>query len=248
MEWYEVIILIAAGFFTGFINTVAGGGSLISLPVLIFLGLPPSIANATNRVAIFAQNVFAVAGFKSKGVSAYPYSLYLGISAFFGAIIGAEISVELSDDLFKRLIAIIMVGVLIVTLINPAKKGFNVERLSRKHKTWGIISFFFIGIYGGFIQIGVGFIIIAALTHINHFSLVKTNSAKVFLVLIYTMAALGVFIIEGQINWVYGLTLAVGNSTGGWIASRFSVRKGDKWIKGFLTVMVIALAIRLWFF
>ena len=95
MDALHIIIVLAVGAIAGFFNTIAGGGSLISLPVLIFLGLPPNVANATNRVAIFSQNIFAVAGFKSKGVSAFKYSLLLGISALGGAVIGAKIAVEI---------------------------------------------------------------------------------------------------------------------------------------------------------
>lgn len=248
MTLIDAILLIIAGFFTGFINTVAGGGSLISLPVLIFLNLDPGIANATNRVALFVQNIFGMAGFRSKGISAYPYSLHLGLTALFGAIIGAQLSLELDDNLFKKIIAGIMVLVVILTIFSPVKLGDLTEKMGRKNRVLGMVVFFFIGIYGGFIQVGVGFLIMAAITHINHFSLAKTNSAKVFIVLIYTSAALVVFILAGAINWGFGLTLAIGNSTGAWIASRYSVKKGDKWVKRFLLVVVILMAIRLWFF
>lgn len=242
-------ILILVGFLAGFLNVVAGGGSLISLPILIFLGLPTPVANASNRLGIVAQNIFAVAGFKSKGVHAFPYSLYIAISAFFGAIIGAKISVDLSDELFNRIIAIIMIGVVLLTVFKKKSKDVGQEeKLDPKSMIIGIITFFFVGIYGGFIQAGVGFLMIAALTNINGFSLVKTNSAKVFVALIYTFSAIGVFIYEDVINWEYGLVLAVGNATGGWVASRWSVKKGDVWIKRFLVVAVLGLAIKLWFF
>jgi len=230
-------------------NTVAGGGSLISLPVLIFMGLPPAMANGTNRVALFLQNISGVAGFRSKGVFVFPYSLWLGISALFGAIIGAKVSVELDDKTFNQIIAIVMVAVVILTILSPASKTSKlIEDLSKKAQIIGIVTFFFVGIYGGFIQAGVGFIILGSLTYINKFSLVKANSIKVFVVLIYTISALVVFIIEGQINWLYGLVLAIGNMTGAWIASRWSVDKGDVWIKRFLVVVVTVLAIKLWFF
>lgn len=248
-EYYKLLILIPVGVIAGFINTVAGGGSLLSLPVMIFMGLPPAMANGTNRVALFLQNISGVAGFKSKGVFVYPYSLWLGISALFGAIIGAKVSVELDDKTFNQIIALVMIGVVILTVFNgrsKAKKG--IEDLSKKAQTIGIISFFFVGIYGGFIQAGVGFIILGSLTYINKISLVRANSIKVFVVLIYTIAALAVFIIEDQINWLYGLVLATGNMTGAWVASRYSVEKGDKWIKRFLIVMVTILAVKLWFY
>jgi uncharacterized membrane protein YfcA len=247
-EYYKLLILIPVGMIAGFVNTVAGGGSLLSLPVMIFLGLPPGIANGTNRVALFLQNISGIAGFRSKGVFVFPYSLWLGLTALLGAIIGAQISVSLDDDTFNRIIALVMVGVVIITIFDHKGNGVKIEDLSKKTQIIGGITFFFIGIYGGFIQAGVGFIIMAALTKINKLSLVRTNSIKVFVVLIYTIAALAVFIIEDQINWLYGLVLAVGNMTGAWIASRWSVEKGDKWIKRFLVVMVTILAIRLWFY
>jgi len=250
MEIYEGIIIVTVGFIAGFLNTVAGGGSLIALPVLIFMGLPPAVANGTNRIAIFSQNVFGVLGFKSKGVSAFPYSLWLGISALLGAIIGAKIAVDISGDLFNRILAIVLIVAVLYPLFNRRSKNgrYPAERMSVKYKVVGMITFFFIGIYGGFIQAGVGFIIISALTFINKFSLVKTNSAKVFVVMVYTVSALFVFILEGKIDWTFGIVLAVGNSAGSWVASRMSVSKGDKWIRWIIIVTVIALAVKLWFF
>lgn len=245
MDFTNALIIIAAGFGAGFINTIAGGGSLISLPILIFMGLPPTVANASNRIALFSQNIFGVLGFRSKGVSAYPYSLWLGLSALVGAIIGAKLAVDINDDVFNRILAIIMVLVVLTMIVNPVKAGKQ-ERTSTKYTIIGLIVFFFIGIYGGFIQVGVGFMIIAALTSINGFSLVKTNSAKVFIVLVYMTAALAVFIWEDKINWYYGIVMAIGNSSGAWFASRWSVEKGDKWIKIFMIVAVMAMAIKLW--
>ena len=249
MEAYQAIFLFLTGILAGFLNTVAGGGSLITLPLMIFMGLDSIVANATNRVAIIFQNIFAVAGFKSKGVFIFPYALYLGLASITGAVIGAKISVEIDSEVFNKILAIIMVIVMIWTIMNRnTNPDPNSERLGKKYQMYGVIMFFFIGIYGGFIQAGVGFLIIAGVTMVNRLSLVKTNSLKVFAALTYTSAALIVYIIEDKINWSWGLTLASGSAIGGWIASRWSVRKGDKWIKRILFIAVIALAIKLWFF
>ena len=245
MEIYQIFLLIGAGMICGFINTVAGGGSLISLPILIFLGLPANIANGTNRIALIAQNIFAVTGFRRQGIQLFPFNLYLGVSASFGAVIGAWFSAQIPAETFKQIIAVIMIGVVIVSLFNVGKTGLMDERIFGKYKTLSIIAFFFIGIYGGFIQIGIGFIMIAALSHINHLSLVKTNSVKVFVALIYSTAAIVIFIIEGQVNWVYGLTLAIGNSAGGWFASQWSVKKGDRWIKRVVLISASVMAIKM---
>lgn len=249
MQFYEYALVIGIGIFAGFLNVVAGGGSLITLPILIFLGLPSPIANATNRIAIFFQNIFAVAGFRSKGVSLFPYGIYLAISSFIGAIFGALISVDIDDKLFNRIIAIIMVAVIIVIVISPKNTHVNGnERTDLKHKIIGTIVFFFVGIYGGFIQAGIGFLMIASLVNINRLSMVQTNAIKVFVALVYTSSALGVFIWKGMINWEYGLSLAVGNSIGGWLTSRWSVNVPEKVIKRILLVAVSALAIKLWFY
>ena len=227
---------------------MAGGGSLLSLPVLIFLGLPPNVANATNRVAIVLQNIFAVRGFKSKGVSVYPFNLWLGISAFCGAIVGAFLAVDIDKEVFNRILAVVIVAVVVYMAINPLKNINKPENMGKKATITSIIIFFFVGIYGGFIQAGVGYLMIMALTLVNGFSLVKTNSIKVFVALTYTLVALGIFIYYGIVNWEFGIPLAIGNATGGWLASRWSVNKGDNWIRYIVCVTLPAFAIKLFFF
>jgi uncharacterized membrane protein YfcA len=248
-EWYHYVLLIGVGFAVGFINTVAGGGSLLSLPVLIFLGLPPSVANGTNRVAIVIQTATAVAGFKSKGVSTFPFNIYLGASALVGAIIGAQIAVDVDGALFNRILAIIMVTVIVIIIFKPKTNLQNIqERLTGKYLWIGIIAFFFFGIYGGFINAGLGFILILFLHYVNHMTLVRANATKVAVVFIYMLSALAVFALNDKVNWTIGLVLAIGNAGGAWIASRYSVKKGDKFIRLFLVVMVAVMAVKLWFF
>jgi len=248
MEIQEIALLIIIGAVAGFINTIAGGGSLLTVPFLMELGLLPTVANATNRVAIVIQNIFAVSGFKSKGVSSFPYAFWLSGSAAIGAFIGAKIAVEIDEETFKKVLAVVMVIVILLTIFKPFGKIKDQEQLGWKKQALGTLIFFFLGIYGGFIQAGVGFLIIAALTSINHFNLAKSNAVKVFVALIYTLTAVVYFAIEGKINWQYGLTLAIGNSIGAWISSRWSVKAGDKYVRWFLIVTVFGLAIKLWFF
>lgn len=248
MDLLNILILLAVGLFAGCLNTLAGGGSLLSLPVLIFLGLPPNVANATNRVAIVLQNIFAVRGFKSKGVSVYPFNLWLGISAFCGAIVGAFLAVDIDKEVFNRILAVVIVAVVVYMAINPLKNINKPENMGKKATITSIIIFFLVGIYGGFIQAGVGYLMIMALTLVNGFSLVKTNSIKVFVALTYTLVALGIFIYYGIVNWEFGIPLAIGNATGGWLASRWSVNKGDNWIRYIVMVTASAFAIKLFFF
>jgi uncharacterized membrane protein YfcA len=243
----EIAYLILIGFIAGVINTLAGGGSLLTLPILIFLGLPPNIANGTNRVAIFIQNIFGAAGYKSKGVNTFPYSIYFGISAMLGAILGAQIAVDIKGELFNKILAIVMIMAVFFMVFNPKNTMSTVERITGKYFWIGLIVFFFIGIYGGFIQAGTGFFILTALSFINRLSLVKSNAVKTVVVIIYTIAALSVFVYFGKVNWQYGLILAIGNATGAWLSSRWSVKKGDKVIRFFLIIVVIIMSIKLWF-
>lgn len=248
-EWYHYILLIVVGFGVGFVNTVAGGGALISLPVLIFLGLPPNIANGTNRVAILVQTFLSTAGFKSKGVSTFPFSIYLGISALFGAILGAYLAVDIKGAAFNRILAIVMmVAVVLIAFLPKAKEKLKPERLTGVRFWVAFFGFFFIGIYGGFINAGVGFLIILFLHFTNHMSLVRANATKVVVVFIYTISALLVFAFNDKIDWKIGAVLAIGNGSGAWFSSRYAVQKGDGYVKVILMIMVVAMAIKLWFF
>ena len=246
MEIWHIPVIFTAGILAGFINTLAGGGSLLTLPILIFLGLPTAVANGTNRIAIVAQCAFAVAGFKKKGVSNFKLSLLLSTPAIIGAIIGAYFAVDISDVLFRRVLAVIMLLVLGLILWNPRQDSSGSSNsLGRRQLITAMTAFFFIGIYGGFIQVGVGFIIIAALTTITKFNLVVTNSHKVFIAGIYTIFALIVFAFNGKVCWEIGLCLAAGMGLGGWIGSHWAVKKGERWIRVVLTICVIAMVIKL---
>ncbi|WP_062057939.1 sulfite exporter TauE/SafE family protein [Aquimarina longa] len=240
-------ILAVIGFIAGVINTIAGGGSLLTLPMLIFMGLPPAVANGTNRIGIFIQSIFSIAGFRSKGIKPKLFGLYIGICALIGSLIGAQIAVDIKGETFNRILAIVMVAVVLFMVFKPKMNVLELtERITGKHLWLSCIAFFFIGIYGGFIQAGVGMLILLALTSINHLNLVSSNAVKVLVVFIYTIGALAIFAYTNQIDYLYGFILAIGNATGGWFASRWAVKKGDGLVKIFLIIMVIAMAIKLW--
>ena len=245
--YVENIVLIVAGFVVGIINTLAGGGSLLTLPLLIFMGLPPALANGTNRIAIVVQSLSGTLGFQSKGVSNYPYVFYYGISATFGALLGAQIAVEIDPKSFNRILAVLMAVVGILIVFNPQKEQTNILENQHGKALWiSIVLFFLLGIYGGFINAGIGFLIILLLHQWNHLSLVKTNATKVMLVLIYSVFALGVFAYHGQVDWIKGAWLALGTWFGAWWSSRWSVRKGDRVVRYALLVMISFMAVRLW--
>lgn len=246
---FNLLYLVVAGFVAGFINTIAGGGSLITLPVLIFLGLPPSIANGTNRIGIFLQTFTGAVGYRTKGVKSFPFSIYCGISALVGSVIGAQIAIDIKGETFNRILAAVMIVVVLLIVFKPKVSIESLmERTTGKHLWISVIIFFFLGIYGGFLNAGIGIIVLLFLTYFNRMSLIKANATKVTIACIYTFAAIVMFVLNDKINWTYGIFLAIGNMIGAWISSRWAVKQGDKTVRIFLIVVVTAMAIRLWFF
>ncbi len=248
-EPIDFLILVFVGLMAGAINTLGGGGSLLTLPALIFLGLPPSIANASNRIGILFSSISATTGYASKGVMNFPFNIYLGFSALFGSLLGAKIAIEIDGQLFNKILSILMIIVLLLIVFKRSNTQNNfVEKLHGKHLLISILIFFLIGIYGGFINAGIGIIIMFFLNSFNNLSLVKSNATKVSVVSIYTFAAVLFFAYNNKIDWEAGFVLATGTSVGAWLASRWSVLKGDKTIKIFLIICVSVMSIKLWFF
>ena len=242
----HAVLLFGTGIAAGFVNTVAAGGSLLALPMLIFLTADPKLANGTLRVAIFFQNVSAIMGFRRKGVSNFRYGILLAVPAAIGAWIGAEIAIGTDGALFQFILAFVMLVMLALTLLNPtARLKDRIESDTTGSKIVAMAVFFFIGIYGGFIQAGVGLLIITALRLLTGMDLVRTNAIKVFVIFCYTVVALATFIVSKQVDWTLGVTLAIGNATGAWIGSHWAVEKGDKWIKVVLVVTVLVFATNL---
>ncbi len=249
MATIEIIALIVAGLFVGFINTLAGGGSIISLSLLMFLGLPAGVANGTNRIAIMIQNIIATTSFKQQKVLEVRKTFMLGIPAIIGSLLGAWIAVDLSEKVLKTAMAIIMLFMLVFILYNPKKMLSGNDLLqNRKVNLKNIIIFFLIGVYGGFIQVGVGYILLTALILSVGYSLVKANAAKVMIVLMYLPFSLVIFILNDQVNWKYGLIMAIGSIIGAFIASRLAVKKGVNFIRYVIIAVILLTASHLFGF
>lgn len=246
--FWQLPLLFLVGVVAGILNVLAGGGSLLTLPLLIFMGLPAAVANGTNRIAILCQNIFAIRGFRQRGVFPKELALLCTPPALLGSWVGANLAISIDDLLFKRLLALIMIGVLIFTAVDPMKR-FRAEdpAFGPGRKLLLVLSFFLVGIYGGFVQAGVGFLVITALL-IHGLDLVRINAIKVFVIFCYTFIALGVFIYHGQVDYPLGLALAAGNSLGGMLGPKLAVDKGHDWIKQVVTATVLVFALKLLLF
>jgi len=242
-DLYGIVVLFFVGSFAAFINVNAGGGSSLTLPVLIFLGLDPSVANGTNRVSILFQNASAVYSFKKEKYYELKNSLMLSALTLPGAIIGAVTAVNISDELFEKILGVIMI-LIIITMLLPKKK--SEKTVTDFSIDWKIISaMIVVGFYGAFLQVGVGFLLMASFQYLMKLDLIRVNMHKVFVVFVFTVPALIVFILTDNVNWFYGLTLSAGNAFGGWWGAKLSVKKGEKLIKFVLIIAILIMAFKL---
>ena len=246
---FNNLILIVTGMFVGFINTLAGGGSSILYPVLIFMGMPIHTAIGTSRVGFLAQGIFSVAGFKSKGIFLFPFNVYVALAAMSGGLLGAWLSLQTSAKNLTHILAFVMVLIAILILMQAKlKKNHRQPRIKGKWLWISFIVYFLIGIYGGFIQAGMGFMIILAAGLVNHLNLTEANSIKALIVLVLTIPTLYMFAVKGHVNWQAGLAIAIGTAAGSWLTSRWSVHVNETYLRRLIAVIVIVLAFKLWFY
>ncbi len=224
---------------------------MLTVPVLILLGLPPTVANGTNRVAILVQNVGAVWSFRRRRMIEAGWLGIVGPPAVLGALLGTWIATIIDDASFQRVLAVVMILIAVYTLWDPVRGKSGTGSLDpATHplgKTGLRAAFFLVGVYGGFIQIGVGFIVLALALSAG-LDLVRGSALKVLLVLVYTIPALALFSLSGKVDWPTGIALAVGTLAGALIGVRLAIRAGHVWIKRFVTLAVLVLAGRLLFF
>jgi uncharacterized protein len=235
-----IIVIIIAGIFVGFINTLSGGGSVISLSLLILLGLPANIANGTNRISIFFQTFSSVSSFTKQKMFDSMKPIWLGIPATIGSIIGAFVAVDAKEKVIEIAICIAMVLMVFFLFYKPDKwLKENSFLLQGKIKWWQVLIFFAVGFYGGFIQVGVGYFLLMALVLGVGYDLVKANAVKNLIVFLYAIFALLVFMIDGKVNYLYGIILSIGSVIGALIASWLAVKKGAGFIRAVIVLSVV---------
>lgn len=242
MEWYVYLFSLLGGVLAGIINTLAGSGSLITLPLLIFLGLPANIANATNRVGVLFQNLVAVFSLKKSSELKTSESLWLLIPSVIGGITGAYFAIDLDANTMKKFIGAVMVVMLFLVIFNSEKWLRENSEDGSFHKKPGIVLLFFIiGIYGGFIQVSVGIFLLSALVLLMKNNFIRANYLKNLLVLCFTFPALLIFVIHKQVNWPLGILMALGQSIGAWLAVKFSIefKHANLWIKRLLIAVIL---------
>ncbi len=246
MEWYVILAVIGVGIVAGFINTLAGSGSLLTLPLLMFMGLPANVANGTNRIGILFQGLVASGSFKKQKVLDLNATKWLIIPSIGGSVVGSVWAVNLTDEIMEYFIGVLLIVMFFVILYKPEVwiKG-QVGKVHEKPSIIQIIIFFFIGLYGGFIQAGVGFFLLAGLVLGAGYDLVRANAIKVFITLAYTGFALAIFMINKQVDYLLGFILAIGSMIGAYIGAHVAVSWGPKFVRIILLVAIIGSALKL---
>jgi len=248
LDLWQVALLIVVGIAGGFVNVLAGGGSLLTVPVMIFLGLPGPVANGTNRIGILAQSIVSIVTFTRRGFSEFKLSLSLSACAIPGAVAGALLGVHLDGVWFNRAVALIMIGVLLVMQFDKGSVRQSADyQPTRRQLIYGHVLMLGAGFWGGIIQLGVGFILMPILNRVMGLDLVRTNMHKVFIVGTYTVVALLIFASQVELLWLVGIVLAAGNAIGGYLGAHFSITKGERMIRLVLNLVLVAFIIKLLF-
>jgi len=232
-------ILIIAGFLVGFINTIAGSGTIITYSVFMALGLPPTFANGTIRMGVIMQTLASSFNFYRQKSLDVLKGLLLGVPTVIGSLIGAQIASQIDQTVFKYILLMVMLLMLVFLFLNPKRWIEGKISVSRKKPT--ILQYFvflLIGFYGGFIHIGVGIFLLAALVLVSGYDLVKANALKVFIVLLYSPFALAVYLYNDQVHYGMALISSIGNVFGGILASYLAVNWGAKFVHWFLVIVI----------
>jgi uncharacterized protein len=245
-SWQIISLLLVAGFLVGFINTMAGSGTVITYSLFMALGLSPQMANGTIRLGVIMQTLSASINFKKQKVLDLKQGLWYGIPVMAGSIVGAQIAVSINKEIFEIIIGVVMLAMVSFILLKPERwiKGKS-QTKRKKSGALKILIFFLIGIYGGFIHIGVGIFLLAALVINAGYDLLTANALKVFIVLLYSPLALAVYIYYGHVSFLIGSIAAIGNVFGGFVASKYAVSWGAGIIRWILVIVILLFASKL---
>lgn len=237
----DIALLVGAGLAAGIVNTLAGGGSLLTVPLLVLLGLPGTVANGTNRVGILVQSLVAVRRFGSLGIFAWRNAVPVLVPVAAGSLLGALAISQVADTTFERLFGFVMLLLLVPTVRGMA----GTRRPAQPVAPWSPLArtgvYFAIGLYGGALQAGTGIPLLFAISR-SGFGLVEANAIKLAVMVALTAAAVPVFLWQDQIAWLPAIVLATGFSLGGALGAQVAVAGGDRVIRPVLAVAILALA------
>ncbi|MEM1415156.1 MAG: sulfite exporter TauE/SafE family protein [Myxococcota bacterium] len=238
---FALAAIVVAGLIAGFVNTVAGGGSLLTLPALMLAGLPADVANGTNRVGVLLQTLSALGGFRRAGRLPLGLLPQLALPTVLGGALGAWLAADvLPRTLVEPALLVALATVAVVTLVAPPIESGGESALALREKPAAMVGLFLAGLYGGFVQAGVGFVLLAVLGRGLRMDLVRANALKVALVFLFGLVALGIFLAKGQVHWPPALLLAGATVIGAQLGVRFAVEVPARTLKRLVVLAALA--------
>lgn len=242
-----VVIIFIVGAFTSFIGSIVGGGGLISIPFLIFLGLPPQAAIATNKLGAIGMGIGAIPKFWKAKKIIWKYVIQFTILGIAGAFLGATLLLSINEAVLAKVVSIILLAFLPI-LFFKKKIGVKRHETGSAKKALGYGLYFLIMIYTGFFGGGAGILIFYALMLTFGLTIIEANATDMIPWIIATVVSFIVFAVNGIVNYAYGIPLMLGMILGGYIGAHTAIKKGDMWVKSLFAVIVVASAVKLLFF
>lgn len=248
LEVFHYVVAVIAGFLAGIINTLAGSGSIFTLPVLLFLGLPAHLANGTNRVGILTQTFVGATTLYRRGKLQLGSDVFYILPTVIGSTLGALTAVGIEERVLRITIGVVMLLLLVVILIRYNELLRPVDApLSKTKRIWSYPLLFIVGFYGGFIQLGVGIFTLSVLMLVLNQTFRHANALKNIMNFFLTLPAFIIFAWKGHIVWEIGVVIAIGQTTGAWVAARYAAesQQAGIWIRRLLVVMALLTAAEL---
>ncbi|WP_432797989.1 sulfite exporter TauE/SafE family protein [Poriferisphaera sp. WC338] len=244
-DYILYILLAITGLIAGFVNTLAGGGSFLTIPALIyFFNLPPQIANATNRFSVIFYAGTSSSIFLKHGLTDYRLMLRLLIPSIVGAVCGAGAAAILPPKSFQLIFGIAMILMALTFILKP-KILLETRHRTKPTPIKELFVFYLIGFYGGFMQAGVGLLLLAGIAIFHAKDLVKSNAIKVTLAFFFGFVSVAIFAYYGQIDYVKGAVIAIGAIIGALIGAKLAIKKGARLIFFFVITIAIITGINL---
>lgn len=239
-----ILLLVLSGIIVGVINTLAGGGAIISMTLFMALGLPISVANGTNRIAVVLQNFTSSLAFLRKRMLNVKSGIKLSIPAVIGNILGSFAATHISDTIFTICMTVVMSLVLIYMITDQSHKHVHIHGgRPLDVRWWHYLWFLLLGFYGGYIYIGLGYVVLAVAIWSMKLDIITANVVKCFIIFVATPFSLIIFMLNGQVDYIYGLWHGLGNIIGAWFASHFALALGAKFVRYFtLAILVVCFA------
>lgn len=240
LELTDLILLILAGFLGGLLNTVASSGSAVTLPAMIFIGLTPQVANATNRVALLVGFIIAIYKYHKAGIVDWKRGFQLAPIIIVGTIIGALFVNHLSNVQVKQLLAFALVVSITLIILKPNTfKDKNLTSTLKPINFAVICTTFLIGIWGGLIVLDIGTFMLIAFSLQQGMNLQQANVQKAIQMLFIAGTSLIIFQSDSKIDWSAALYLSIGSIAGSYLGSKFTINSNlKKWIYRFLVITI----------